>query len=127
MKKLLTLLAILIVTFTYSQERYTQKYNSLLDRVEIYNTYGQMVGFVIQDNLTHKILYYNAQGTLVKTETSDVFDNNRTNSYSSNGTSTGKTVYNEYLDRYEVFDASGGMVGYYYYDELLGEWKYVYR
>ena len=68
MKRFLIIVALLATWGIASAQSYTQKWNSLYERTEYYDSYGRMIGYSKYNKLYDRMEYYNANGTLVKTE-----------------------------------------------------------
>ena len=82
-------LLLVIFSQTIAAQQLVQKYNKLLDRVEFYNAYGNMIGYAKVNKLLNRVEYYDATGNLLKTET-----------------------HNNLLDRTESRDRYGNQQGY---------------
>lgn len=69
MKKVLltAAMSLMMCVGVYAQD-YTQKWNSLYQRTEYYDTYGNMIGYSKYNELYKRNEYYDAIGNLKKTE-----------------------------------------------------------
>lgn len=73
MKKLMLILALMAACGMVSAQSYTQKWNSLYERTEFYDSYGRLVGYSKYNKLYDRLEYFNASGTLIKTESYNTF------------------------------------------------------
>lgn len=74
MKRIITILLAVMVCMVANAQSLTQKYNSLMDRTEFFDSYGHMVGYAKYNKLMERIEYYDQYGHLVKYEQDNLSD-----------------------------------------------------
>ena len=89
MKNLILFIVLTMTTIAVKAQSYTQKYNSLYDRTEFFDSRGTMVGYAKENTLYDRIEYFDARGNMIKYEKQN-------------------TLY----DRKETYDQRGNQQGY---------------
>ena len=59
-------LVLFVTTLSFGQT--TQKYNSILDRIEFYDSRGNLTGYAKENSILKRTEYYDERGNLVKYE-----------------------------------------------------------
>ena len=143
-KIILFLFALVITAGAYSQS-YTQKYNSLYDRTDFFDSNGSLIGYAKENTLYNRLEYYDANGNLLKYEKhndlynrNETYDQNgnqqgnekkndlynRTDKYDQNGNQQGYKKWNDLYKRYDVYDGNNNLIGHYKWNDLYQRWDY---
>ena len=67
MKKFILIVGLALTTVAVKAQT-SQKYNSLYQRTEFFDSRGNMIGYAKENTLYNRIEYYDANGNLVKYE-----------------------------------------------------------
>ena len=79
MKHIITLLVAVIICFAANAQNYSQKYNSLMDRTEFFDSYGNLQGWAKYNSLMKRMEYFDRYGNMTKYEQrNDLLDRNET-------------------------------------------------
>ena len=83
MKRIILIFVIALTTIAVKAQT-SQKYNSLYQRIEFFDSRGNMIGYAKENTLYNRIEYFDANGNMVKYEKqNDLY--NRKETYDKNG------------------------------------------
>jgi hypothetical protein len=121
MKFVCTLL--LLAGITLEAQEYREKYNVVLQRVEYFNASGKLIGYSRENSRYNSLEFFDSTGVLVRSYSQSEILKSKS-SAGLDSTIAGIRRWNYFRQRFDLFDSTGSVIGYYNYDTISNKWIY---